>query len=79
MLHLAMSPFKRTWQKVEQGIGLLEIEAGKKIVEQNIQLEVKLTIKKEQAMLSERMHGAAQCNGSCEKYTMRYIQTSVRV
>jgi hypothetical protein len=25
------------------------------------------------------MHGAAQCNGSCEKYTMRYIQTSVRV
>jgi hypothetical protein len=41
MLDLALSPFKRTWQKVEQEIGLLEIEAGrKKIVEQNIKLEV---------------------------------------
>jgi hypothetical protein len=57
MLDLAVLPFKRTWQKVEQEIGLLEIAEGKKIVDQNIQLEVQLTISKEQAILFERMHG----------------------
>jgi hypothetical protein len=57
MLDLNISPFKRTWQKVEQEIGLLEIAEGKKIVDQNIQLKVELTINKEQAIVFERIHG----------------------
>jgi hypothetical protein len=60
MLDIAVSPFKRTSQKVEQEIGLLEVALGKKIVDKNIQLEVQLTKKKQQAILFERMNGRSQ-------------------
>jgi hypothetical protein len=43
MFDIAVSPFKRTWQKVEEEIAIVEIEVGKKIVDENIQLEIKLT------------------------------------
>jgi hypothetical protein len=39
MLDLAMSPFKKTWQKVEEETGIVEVKVGNKIVDQNIQLE----------------------------------------
>jgi hypothetical protein len=29
MLDIAVSPFKRTWQKVEEEIAIVEVEVGK--------------------------------------------------
>jgi hypothetical protein len=51
MLDIAVSPFKKTWQKVEQEIRVVEIKVGKKIVDQNIQLKIKKTKEKQQGIL----------------------------
>jgi hypothetical protein len=45
ILAIAVSPFKKTWQKVEED-ATVEVEVGKKIVDNNIQLEIKLTKEK---------------------------------
>jgi hypothetical protein len=60
MLDIAVSPFKRTWEKVEEEIVIIEVEVGKKIVDQNIQLQIKLTKEKQQSILFEQMHGRSQ-------------------
>jgi hypothetical protein len=43
MLDITVSPFKKTWEKVEEEITIIQVEVGQKIVDQNIQLEIKVT------------------------------------
>jgi hypothetical protein len=51
MLDLAVSPFKKTWQKVEEELGIVEVEVGKKIVDKNIQLEIHKTKERQQSII----------------------------
>jgi hypothetical protein len=57
MLDVAVSPFKKTWYKVEEEIGIVEVEVGKKIVDQNIRLEITMTKEKQTGIVRDRLHG----------------------
>jgi ribosomal protein L31 len=57
MLDITVSPFKRMCEKVEEEISIIQLQVGKKIVDQNIQLEMKLMNEKQQSILFEQRHG----------------------
>ncbi len=66
MLNIAVSPFKKTWQKVKKAIAIVaiaivKVELGKKIVEKNIALEIQLTKEKQRLILLDQMHGCPCC------------------
>jgi hypothetical protein len=68
MLDLGVSPFKATWQKVEEEIAIVEVEVGKKIVDDNIKLEIKLTKERDLGVLIDRMHGRSEEHKSPKEY-----------
>jgi hypothetical protein len=68
MLDVAVSPFKKTWYKVEQAIGVVEVEVGKKIVDANIQLEIQKTKERDSGIISDRLHGRSLEHRPPEEY-----------
>jgi hypothetical protein len=68
MLDLGVSAFKKTWQKVEEEIAIIEVEVGKKIVDKNIKLEIKLTKERDLGVLIDRIHRRSEQHKSPKEY-----------
>jgi hypothetical protein len=68
MLDLAVSPFARTWQQVEEEIAIVEVEVGKKIVDMNIQLEIKKTKERQQSIVVDRLHNRSLAHLAPREY-----------
>jgi hypothetical protein len=56
MLDITVSPFKKTWHKVEEEIGIVEVEVGNRIVDHNIGLVIKQTKDKQKRIRINQEH-----------------------